>query len=205
MIIHDLEQNSPEWYAIRLGKPTASGASNLVTSTGKESKSIDEYAIKLAGDLFAGEELDSWTGNYWTERGHELEDSARSLYELINDNQTDRVGFITDDDELYGASPDSLVLDCGMLEIKCKKASEHIKTIMYINKMKKPPTEHYSQCQMQTFVTGRKWVDLMFYHPSLPEKIIRINADEDFHSLLSRQLKTLIQRRDEIVKMLKSV
>src|SRR3546814_13751795 len=80
MKIQDVPQRSPEWYALRLGKPTASEFSKIVTSKGEPSKSADAYAITLAAELFAGKALDGWEGNAWTERGRELEGEALRLY-----------------------------------------------------------------------------------------------------------------------------
>jgi len=63
MQIHDVEQGSSEWLMLRSGLPTASNFSKMVTSTGKLSKSIDDYALTLACDLFAKKPLDEWLGN----------------------------------------------------------------------------------------------------------------------------------------------
>jgi len=202
MIIHNVEQGSEDWFALRAGMPTGSMAKKLVTSQGKESKSMAEYAIELAGDLYAGEPLDAFEGNAWTERGTELEDSARSLYEMVYDCEIKEVGFCTDDKGLYGASPDGLINDDGMAEFKCLKATNHIKAIMYHKKNSKAPTDYISQVQMQLFVTQRKWCDLTFFHPSLPELIIRIKPDLEFHSVLKAQLKAVIKERDNIIKLL---
>lgn len=204
MIIHNVEQGSGEWFVIRAGKPTASKAKSLVTSQGKESKSMPEYAIELAGELYAGEPLDAFQGNSWTERGTELEDQARSLYELVNNCNIEQVGFITDDNNLYGVSPDGLIGDDGDLEIKCLKATNHIKSLMYFKKNDKPPTDYVSQCQMRLFVTGRKWVDLFFYHPDLPEFTIRILPDLGFHRVLQQQLDRVLIERDRVLKIIES-
>ena len=131
MIVHDVPQNSDDWLALRAGKPTASSFSKLVTSAGTESKSMPEYAISLAGELYAGKPLDAFEGNKWTERGHELEDAARAKYEMMRDIDAVQIGFVTDYDLRYGCSPDSLIADDGMLEIKCLKAENHIKALMY--------------------------------------------------------------------------
>lgn len=202
MIIHDIEQNSPEWFSLRAGMPTGSMAKSLVTSQGKESKSLSEYAITLANDLFAGEPLDHWEGNSYTERGHELEPNARSLYEMIHKVEVEQVGFITDDEGLYGASPDSMINDDGLLEIKSLTAKRHTSAIIYYKKHNKPPTDYVSQIQMQLFITGRNWCDLMFYHPVLPELIIRVEPELSFQMVLIKQLNTVITERDRIIGIL---
>jgi len=203
MKIITCDQYSDEWWAARNGKPSASNAKKLVTSQGKESKSMAEYAIALAGDLFAEKSLDSFDGNAWTERGTELEDSARSLYEMVKDCEVKEVGMMVDDNDLYIASPDGIVNGNSILEIKCLKPTNHIKAIMYHKKNNKAPTDYISQIQMQLFVSGYDYAEIMFFNPDLPELIIRVDADLDFHKILESQLKAVIVERDNIIKLLK--
>lgn len=205
MIIHeDMEQGSEAWLNLRAGMPTGTGAKKLVTSQGKESKSLPDYALELAGDLYAGKKLDAFEGNVWTDRGTELEDSARSLYEMVNDCEVEEVAFCTDDSDRWGMSPDGFVGKDGLVEFKCLKATNHIKAIMYYDKHKKPPTDYIAQIQMQMFVSSRKWCDLVMFHPDLPELIVRIDADYDFHKVLESQLKAVIKERDRIIEILRS-
>ena len=117
MIIHNLEQGTDEWLALRAGKPTASEFSKLITSTGDTSKSMKAYAEQLGGEMYAGQPLDTWEGNKYTDRGLEIEDEAVSWYEMMNGIDTEKVGFVTDDDSQYGCSPDRLVGDNGLLEM----------------------------------------------------------------------------------------
>jgi len=203
MIVHEnLEQGSEAWLNLRAGMPTGTGAKNLVTSQGKESKSLGAYALELAGDLYAGKKLDAFEGNAWTDRGTELEDSARSLYEMVADCEVKEVAFCTDDSDRWGMSPDGFIGDDGLVEFKCLKATNHIKAIIYHDKHKKPPTDYVAQIQMQMFVSGRKWCDLVMFHPDLPELIIRVEADLEFHKILESQLKAVIIERDNIIKLL---
>lgn len=202
MIIHECDQNSDEWLALRAGKPTASAFSKLVTSAGAISKSMPEYAVTLAGELYAGRPLDAFEGNKWTERGHELEDAARAKYEMRFDVDAEQIGFVTDYDERYGCSPDSLVGDDGMLEIKCLKAENHIKALMYYNKHNKAPTTYVPQVQGQMLVCERAWCDLVFYHPDLPMLVIRNTPDLKLLDTLMLQLDAVIEERNNIVKLL---
>ena len=127
MIVHNVEQGTPEWFALRAGKPTASEFSKLITSTGEPSKSMAGYAITLAGEMYAGKPLDAWEGNAYTERGKILEADARRAYAFLNDVEPETVGFVSNDAVQYGCSPDSLINREGILEIKCLKAENHIK------------------------------------------------------------------------------
>lgn len=203
MITHNMEQGSDEWFSVRCGIPTASNFKQLITSTGAPSKSMETYAMKLAGDMYAGKPLDSFEGNQWTERGTELEAYARDSYQFQTDSEVIETGFITPDSGLYGCSPDGLVDSAGMVEFKCLKTENHIKTIMYFDKHKKIPTDYVQQVQGQMMIAEREWCDLVFYHPDLPMLIIRSGQDQKVIAGLSDQLKAVIVKRDEILKVIK--
>lgn len=205
MIIHDVEQRSPEWFELRLGMPTGSMFSKLVTSTGSPSKQLSDYAITLAGEKFAGKELEAWDGNKWTERGKEMEPLAKNLYQFANDVIVNDVGFITDDEKKWGCSPDGLVNDDGMVEYKCLKPETHIKVIMYYRKHKKAPTEYIAQTQGQMIIAERKWCDLIFYHPELPFLVIRQEPIDEVVNGLIAQRDVVLAERDRIVEELMSV
>lgn len=203
MICHDIPQRSPEWYALRCGMPTASEFSRIVTSKGEESKSRYGYALTLAGELFAGARLDAWGGNEHTERGRVLEDEALAAYSFMADAAASPVGFITDDAKTCGCSPDGLVGDHGMVEIKCLKAENHISAILYHRKHGTAPTDYIQQTQGQMWIAGRLWCDLVFYHPSLPMLVIRQEPIFPVVSGLATGIKALIAERDAVVSVLR--
>ncbi len=217
MIVHDVGQNTDEWFEIRCGKPTASEFSKLVTSKGEPSKSMPKYAIQLAAEGYAGEPVDRWEGNQWTDRGHEMEPRARAHYQLEHPNyKVTQVGFITHDELECGASPDSLVdandggetiseSDFGVLEIKCQKAERHIETLMYYDKNGRMPPAYVQQTQGQMFVTGMAWSDLLFWHPDLPALTIRTRPSDEIFTNLSLQIHSCIDERDRIIAMLESM
>jgi hypothetical protein len=203
MIIHDTIQNSEAWKEIRSGIPTASDFSKLITSTGEPSKSMPDYAATLAANAFAGRSLDAWGGNYHTERGHEIEPEARDWYSFTHED-VEQVGFITDDDGEYGCSPDGMVGASGLVEFKCLSAKEHVKALMYYRKHKKCPTSYVAQTQGQLFITEREWCDLVFYHPDLPKVTIRQYPIKEVCLGLMNQLNAVINKRDEILEVLRS-
>ena len=203
MIVHEVEQGSPEWYAIRAGKPTASEFSNIVTSKGDLSKSISTYALTLAAELYAGEPVDRWEGNSWTDRGKELEAEAIARYEFENDVAAIPVGFVTSDDGNIGCSPDRLVGEDGLIEVKCLKAEKHIEAILYFKNHSKCPTTYVQQTQGQIWITGRKWCDLYFYHPQLPCLTITQVPDDAVISGLKIGISQLIKERDFVVNLLR--
>lgn len=203
MIIHDIEQRSEAWYQLRTGMPTASMFSKMVTSKGKILSSLPEYALTLAAAIYSGKNLDSWKGNEWTERGRELEENARKLYEFRN-HKVKEIGFITDDQELWGCSPDGIVGNNGMVEFKCLKAENHIKAIMYFSKYNKCLPYYTQQCQGQMLISERNWCDLVFYHPEFPLLIIRQEPDKNVTSGLLEARQELLIYRNEIVETLNS-
>lgn len=205
MIIHDVPQRSDEWYALRLGIPTGSAFSKLITSQGKPSKSLPEYAATLAGEKFSGKELEAWEGNQWTERGKELEVDAKEFYEFTNDVQVKEVGFITTDDKTAGCSPDGLVNDDGMTEYKCLKAERHIKAIMYYKKHNRAQPDYIAQTQGQMHIAEREWCDLVFHHPELPTLVIRQTLDVEFCKTLNELIVEVSSERDKIVGVLNAL
>lgn len=200
MKIHDVEQRSPQWFALRCGLPTASEFSKIITSTGDPSKSASGYALTLAAELFAGKPLDSWEGNAWMERGRELEEAAVSLYSFIHDAETVPVGFVTDDTGVMGCSPDRLVGADGLIEVKCLKAENHVKTILYYQRHGKCPPDYVQQTQGQMMICERKWCDVVFYHPDLPLLTIRATRDHVLQATLSQLIPPLLKERDMILK-----
>ena len=198
MIIHDVIQGTEEWHALRAGKPTASNFSMLITSTGEPSKSMANYAITLAAEKYAGKPVDAFSGNGYTDRGTLLEPDAKSSYAFARDAEVVSAGFITDDNEKYGCSPDGLIGTDGMTETKCLKAENHVKAILYYQKNKKCPPDYVQQTQGQMFICERAWCDLVFYHPDLPLLIIRQERDDKLIKALKEQIDCVIEERDAI-------
>lgn len=200
MIVHnDIEQGSEQWFALRAGVPTASEFKKIITSSGDPSKQLGEYAAQLAGELYAGKQLDRWEGNGYTERGKELEAQARAAYEFVLDRDVTTVGFVTNHGA--GCSPDGLTED-GLVEIKCLAAKNHVQTLAYFNKHAKCPTDYVPQARGQMLICDRAWVDMFFYHPDLPQLRIRVDRDPSFDAALLDQIGAAIAERDLLVSII---
>lgn len=173
--IIDVEQGSEEWFRVRAGMPTASEFATVMASgrNGGESKTRRTYLLKLAGELLTGEPMESYT-NVHMERGKVMEDEARNLYSFMKDAEPQRVGFIING--IKGCSPDSLLGDKGMLEIKTKLA--HL-TLDCLLKDEFPP-EHKAQCQGALWVAERDWIDIAVYWPKLPLFVKRATRDDAY-------------------------
>ena len=180
MKIIECEQNSPEWYAARLGKITASNMEKIITPTGQQSKQTEKYITQLIAEIITGESAEKFKGNQYTDRGHELEQEAADYYAMVKRVDLQQIGFCLTDDEMIGASPDRLVGDDGMLEIKIC-----IPSIM-IEYYEKKDTEaaleqdHKPQTQTGLYVVGRKWIDTILYCPGMKPIIVRSLRNCDF-------------------------
>ncbi len=206
MKIHrDLEQGSPEWDAVRVGMPTTSDFPKIITSTGAPSKQAETYALTLAAEIMAGGPVEAWQGNEWTDRGKALEGDALRLYEFTRDLEIELVGFVTDDTETMGCSPDALVGAYGLAEVKCLKAENHIKAILYYLEHGRCPPGYVQQTQGQMMICERAWCDLVFYHDALPLLVIRQEPDPAIQRALKGAIPTLCNRRDIVVEQLRNM
>jgi len=199
MIIHkNLEQGTPEWYMLRLGKLTASDAQAIGNNgKGLETLCLEKVAEKLTGCI--PEQID----NEDIARGRALEDEARASYELETGNIVQTVGFVQYDDNI-GCSPDGLIGDDGLIEIKCKNNKNHLLMILG----KEIDSKYHWQIQGQIFVTGRKWCDFVSYNPNfldMPLKIIRVFPDEKKQAALCEGFAAGNKKIKEILEEIKNV
>lgn len=194
MIIHDIDQHSPEWYQVRLGIPTASRFKDIYTSTGKASASADAYMHTLLAEELAGKPLESFESD-WMRRGTELEPSARAFYELRQNVELEVVGFVTNDEKTAGCSPDAMGL-----ELKCPAPHTHVKYLLG----GKCPAEYFPQVQGCIWICERDWWDFMSYHPDLPPFIIRVERDESYIKGLSAEIDKFLEKMDKQRQRLKA-
>jgi putative phage-type endonuclease len=179
-IVKDIEQQSPEWFAIRKGKMTASHAQAI----GNAGKGLETYIYDLVAEEYSSAEKEQFSNEH-TERGNELEEVARGIYELENNVDVEQVTFI-EYDEYVGCSPDGLVGENGLIEIKSPNDTEYLKYLIFGEGQ--IDTKYIWQCQMQMLVTGRSWNDLVIYNPNFKKSMLvyRIIPDkEKFEKLLN--------------------
>ena len=182
----DLEQGTDEWHKLRLGIMTASNVKHLFT--GKLAISKANEVKTLAFELAAQREMnhvDETFQSYHMERGHIEEIIARDIYsEKIE--QVKECGFITNEFEDFkiGYSPDGLVGDDGLIEIKSVIQKNQIKTIVS-NEM---PLEYMCQCQTGLLVSERKWIDFISYSNGMPLFIKRVYPNLELQDLILKAL-----------------
>lgn len=194
MIILDCEQGSYEWEQARLGIPTASAYSKILTpSTLKLSKSAAPYRNQLLAEWLVGHSLDLTPQTAWMERGTEMEPEARAFYEMHHDCTVERVGFVLRDDGRTGGSPDGLVGDDGGLEIKCPALHTHVDYLLNNSAL---ADAYRVQVQGYLYLTGRAWWDIISYTPELPHVCVRIERDEVFAAALDQALADFLADLD---------
>ena len=199
MQIIDCEQGTPEWFAARLGVPTASAFSTILSSNkeAKDKKTRTEYMRKLAGEIVTGEPMESYS-NVHMERGKVQEDEARDLYAFMRDCDPQRVGFIRNGDR--GCSPDSLIGDDGGLEIKT--ALPHIQIDRLLRGTL--PAEHKAQVQGNIWLCERKFWDFCSYCPKLPLFVVRVERDEEYIAQLEKAVDQFNAELKQLVETIMS-
>lgn len=192
----DCEQGSETWHACRAGLPTASEMSTVMATGrgGGVSLTRAKYLRKLAAERITGRVIQTWNGNADTERGHEQEPEARRLYAFMRDADPKLVGFMRRGP--VGASPDSLIGDDGLLEIKSKRGDIQIE-LLETGEM---PPEHKAQVQGQLWVSGRKWVDFMSFSPGLPPFIQRIERDPIYIAELAKATSAFLEELEALTE-----
>jgi exodeoxyribonuclease (lambda-induced) len=212
-------QNTSEWYASRLFRFTSSELGKLMTEprskadkeAGKLSATAEEYIFdKLAEYLTDGTCLDYKQLNSreiaW---GNEHEQHARASYEKRTGQSVELSGFIGYG-EYFGGSPDGLVGDDGLIEIKCPyNSSVHARYLLMRTPedLRKLRPEYYAQMQGNMLVTGRKWADFVSYdprvqNPSLALKVLRIPLDTEFVERAVVALSRANELKNEYVRQL---
>ncbi len=189
-------QNSEAWHLLRAGLPTASEFHTIVAKGkgGGESKTRKTYLYKLAAEKITGEVSQIFAGNAHTERGHELEPEARALYAFMNDVEPTQIGFIRRGP--VGCSPDSLIGEHGILEIKTRLPHLQLELL----EAQELPSEHKAQCQGLLWVSGRRWLDYFSYSsPKLPHVQIRVERDPAYIAGLTRASQEFIEELDALV------
>jgi putative phage-type endonuclease len=163
--VPDIEQGSPEWFAARLGRVTASRVSDVVakTKTGWGA-SRQNYLAQLVAERLTGETADSYT-NAAMQWGIDTEPQARAAYEFLRDADVTEIGFaIHPTIPMAGASPDGLIGDDGLIEIKCPNTATHINTL----RTDSIPAKYTTQMLFQMACTGRQWCDFASFDPRMP-------------------------------------
>lgn len=175
MLVHNVRQRTPEWHALRQKYSlTASNAQAI----GNQGKGLETLVYEVLATKYSTAEKDDYS-NKDLERGEELEPQARAMYELETGNEVTEVGFVTNEEisKMGGASPDGLVGDDGLVEIKCFEDVKHFKMTLGDFEIE---SKYEWQIQMQLLITERKWCDFVAFNPNYKKSLLikRIYPDE---------------------------
>ena len=190
-IYHKCVPRSEEWRAMRLGKPGTSEFHRIVTPTGKISSQAKEYAVRLVAELMLGRSIGDDIQTQYMVRGIETEDNAIEAFEFQTGLDTQPGGYVTTDDGLIGCSPDRLVGDFGILEIKVPAANTHVGYLLDPESMER---DKYPQIMGQMLVCERDYDYLVSYHDLLPIAIRKVGRDEKYIDTLRTALYTFVQQ-----------
>jgi len=200
----NLEQGSDEWKQARLGHVTASNMAEVMSKGKGTGEAVGRYKYKVR---LVAERLTMTAGESYTNAamqwGIEQEQFACIAYEAQKETFVDKIGFVLHPDiKWLGVSPDRIVGQDGLIEVKCPNTTTHL-DYLFDNKV---PAEYYKQIQCQLWVTGRQWCDFVSYDPRLPKRnqllIVRTERDESLIKEMEAQtLQFLAEVETLIIKL----
>lgn len=199
----EITQGSPEWFAQRLGKVTASRIKDVMAKgkTG-EAATRASYRAQLVAERLSGKVAEGFTtaSMKW---GTDCEPLARAAYEAETGNLVTEVAMIQHQAiKNAGASPDGMIGEDGLVEIKCPETKTHIDTIL----SDKAPAEYILQMQWQMACTGRKWVDFVSFDPRMPNEmqifIKRVTRDEAKIAEIENEVEKFLAEIEQTIQKL---
>lgn len=199
------DQRTEAWLQARLGRVTGSRVADLMakTKTGY-STSRANYQAELICERLTGQQGERFT-NAAMAWGTETEPQARAAYEFLTDRSVVETGFVLHPTLAdFGASPDGLVGDDGLLEIKCPNTATHIETLLG----ETVPAKYITQMQAQMACTGRAWCDFVSFDPRLPGHlqvwIKRVDRDAAFITEMESEISAFLTELDAKVEALRA-
>lgn len=194
-----MEQRSEEWFAARLGRVTASRVADVMAKTRSGyAASRQNYMMELLCQRLTGRQQESFCSAAM-QRGTELEPVARSAYEVATGNMVEECGLVVHPCiSMFGASPDGLVGDDGLLEIKCPNTAQHVEFL----RTGKPDTKYQWQMLAQMACTDRQWCDFVSYDDRLPEPLayrcVRFERDEARIAEMLDEIRQFLSELDSL-------
>lgn len=203
MKVIDCEQNSAEWLAARCGSLGASSIADMVakTRTGWGASRFN-LAARIVCERLTGTPQESYT-NAAMQWGHDTEPQARAMYEFMRDVAVQQVGLVLHPSiNKSHASPDGLVGDDGLIEIKCPNTATHIETLL----SEDVEGKYVKQMQWQMACCGRGWCDFVSFDPRLPAEmqmfVQRVPRDDEFIAELEREARAFLAEVETTISTL---
>lgn len=200
------DQKSPEWFAARLGRVTASRVADVMAATKSgPSASRANYMMELLCQRLTGKSEDGFSSQAM-QRGTDLEPIARSAYEVETEVMVLETGLILHPSGIaFGASPDGLVGDDGLVEIKCPNTKAHVEFL----RTGKPDGKYLWQMAAQMECAERSWCDFVSFDDRLPEALqyrrVRIERDDMKIVDMMAGIKSFLSELDDLELEMKSM
>lgn len=192
IIIENLMQGSAEWHRIKAGVISASQVDKLLTPTLKLSAQRRSLIYKIVAERILSEPVESFGGNFWTERALALEGEARDYFALQTGLNPRAVGFIfRDETRTCGCSPDWF-MDVAGLELKCPKAETHVGYLLDGGAVKYSP-----QIQFSLWVTGLPSWWFLSYYPGLPPVLMQIAPEDEWQAAFDETIPSVLKEIEE--------
>lgn len=205
--MNNIEQRTEDWFAARLGKVTASSLHKVLART-KTGYGADRanYMTQLVLERVTGTKADGYT-NAEMQWGIDQEPFARAAYEAHKGVLVDEVGFMQHPTiEMAGASPDGLVGNDGMVEIKCPSSKTALECWLSDDPVE---AKYYAQMQWQMACANREWCDYVVFDPRMPAKaqlfIYRVSRDRDWLINTEKEVKKFLAEVDAKVAALRKI
>jgi putative phage-type endonuclease len=200
----NVDQGTPEWLAARTGQVTASRVKDVVgkLKNGKESAARASYKLEMLSEILTGKAVEHFV-SMAMDFGSENEPLARACYEIEKGVEVERIGYVKHPAiERAGASPDGLVGDDGLVEIKVPNTTTHLQYLI----AEEVPSDYIPQMMWQMACTGRQWCDFVSYDPRLPSDfglfVIRLHRDDKQIGEMEREVERFIVEVNEMAERL---
>ena len=195
-----MEQRTAEWHQARLGKVTASKIADVMMKP--SAAGYQNYKAQLVCERLTGNPTESFTSAAM-QHGTDTEPQARAFYEMQTGLDVKEVGFVDHPSiTMTGASPDGLIGDSGLVEIKCPQQPKHIKALMG----SKPDRRYILQMQWQMVCAERSWCDFVSFNPSFPAEmqmnVLRVDLDKNLAAEITDAVVAFLSDVDETTKKL---
>lgn len=200
-----MEQRSPEWFAARAGKVTASRVADVIAKTKSGwGAGRANYMAELIAERLTGVSAPGFT-NAAMQWGTDCEPAARTAYAALSEMEVSEIGFVDHPFvAMSGASPDGLVGDLGLVEVKCPNTATHIDTLI----ARAVPGKYVTQMQWQMACTEREWCDFVSFDPRLPADmqlfVRRVKRDDALIASLEADVTDFLAEVDAKIEALKS-
>lgn len=201
-----MNQQTPEWFSQRVGKVTASRIADVMAKVKSgEAAGRANYRAQLVAERLTGTAAESYS-NTAMQWGTDTEPYARMAYEAATGNLVLETGFVLHPEIGFsGASPDGLIGNDGLVEIKCPNTATHIDYLLAST----VPEKYKPQMAWQMACTGREWCDFISYDPRLPEDLrlftVRYKREEDYIEELEAAVVQFLKEVDETVLQLTEI